>query len=230
MAGFRGDWIIADSDAMEIKVDDRERNGGVLPYLQAMDDVTVTIRRLKLGDYCVDQRAVFERKTMKDFAISLIDGRLLGQATRLATGTPRPIMILEGTAADLAGYGVRREALQGALITISVILNIPLLRSLDAQETASLIGYTGRQLQRIAHGVVARPGYRPRTKKHRQLYILQGFPGIGPKRARLLLDLFGSIEAIVGADEASLAAVEGIGAGTARTIRDMVKEGRLEYG
>ena len=34
---------------------------------------------------------------------------------------------------------MRREAIQGALITITIVLGIPLLRSKDARETARLI-------------------------------------------------------------------------------------------
>jgi len=37
--------------------------------------------------------------------------------------------IPEGTAADLAGSGMRREAIQGALIGLTLYLGIPLLRS-----------------------------------------------------------------------------------------------------
>ena len=41
--------------------------------------------------------------------------------------------------------------------------------------------------------------------------ILQGLPGVGPERARALLDGFGSIAAVMAADAERLAGVDGIG-------------------
>ena len=38
---------------MEVIVDDRESNAGVLEHLQSMENVTVAVRRLPLGDYLV---------------------------------------------------------------------------------------------------------------------------------------------------------------------------------
>ena len=62
---------------LRIIVDDRERaDGKVLAALAARDDVTVEIARLEVGDYRVERRVVVERKTVADFAASLIDGRL----------------------------------------------------------------------------------------------------------------------------------------------------------
>ena len=59
--------------------------------------------------------------------------------------------------------------MQGALITVSLILGIPVLRSKDPSETARIIVYIGRQLELIARGGVHRHGYRPKDKRKRQL-------------------------------------------------------------
>ena len=70
-------------------VDDRERKSEVIQFLLEMKNVSVGIKRLCLGDYFVDNRLVFERKTLNDFALSIIDGRLFSQAIRLAKTLPR---------------------------------------------------------------------------------------------------------------------------------------------
>ena len=54
--------------------------------------------------------------------------------------------------------------------------------------------------------------------------MLQGLPGVGPGRAQLLLDHFGSVEAILTAATEELAAVHGIGKRTAHGIRWLVTE------
>ena len=54
-----------------------------------------------------------------------------------------------------------REAIQGALINVSLILGIPVLRSRDAEESARIMLYAGRQLCSVISGAVMRPGSRP---------------------------------------------------------------------
>lgn len=200
-------------------VDDREPADAVLPHLRSAAGTEVEVQRLPLGDYEVDGRVLFERKTIPDFAASLIEGRLFRQACRLA-GLGRPaIYVLEGSCADAAELGVRREAMQGALITLSVVLGLPVLRSACPRETAQLIRYTAAQTDRVDAIMYPRQGYRPKGKLKRQLFILQGLPGVGPERARRLLVRLGSIEKIMTADAETLAAVKGLGTATATRIR-----------
>lgn len=204
---------------LEVIADDRERRGGVVEALSAMEDVNTEIQRLPLGDYLAGSNLLVERKTLEDFACSIVDGRLFSQTVRLARSPHESVLILEGRAGAASKLGIRREAVQGAMITVNLILGIPILRSGDPGETAKLIHYAARQLDAVARGVVQRGGYRPRGKKGRQLFVLQGLPGIGRERARRLLDSFGSVEAVMKASAEELRSVEGIGKGTARRIR-----------
>jgi ERCC4-type nuclease len=215
---------------LRIAVDDRERAGGkVLAALTARDDVTVEIARLEVGDYRVERRVIVERKTAADFAASLIDGRLFQQAAALALAPERAVLVLEGRDQDWRDTGVRREALQGALITIGVFFGVAVLQSDDSEDTARLLVYLGRQAQRAAQGGLPRPGYRPKGKRARQLFLLQGLPGVGPARAARLLERFGSVQAVVTASADDLATVDGIGQKTAARMRWAVQEAAVEY-
>lgn len=218
------------ANSISVVVDDRETGSGVLRALRDIKGVTVTVRRLPLGDYEVDGRILFERKTLLDLAESIKDGRLFKQACRLAASPKKTAILLEGTAADLASIHLRREAIQGALITVSVILGIPLLRSFGPEESARLMLYTARQIQTAISGAIPRQGARPKGKRALQLYILQGLPGIGPARAQRLLERFGAIESVLRAQADDLSAVRGIGPATARRIRWAVTEPRSTYG
>jgi DNA excision repair protein ERCC-4 len=215
---------------IQILADDRESQAEVIAMLRRHEGVEVTLRRLALGDYLVDGRLLFERKTLRDFAVSLKDGRLFEQGTRLAASPLHKAMILEGSAHDRANSGMRREALQGALITLTLFLGIPLLRSADAEESAQLMLYAARQFDALAKQAPRlSKGKRPKGKRKTQLRILQSFPGIGPGIAQNLLQQFGSIEAILAADEQALLGVAGIGTGRAKAIRWAVGEGMAAY-
>ena len=194
------------------------------------DEDSVSVETLRVGDFLINGQWVFERKTLADLCGSLVDGRLFKQAVGLLQSEYHPVYILEGSSADLKKAGVRRESVQGALITLSVFFGLPVLRSLSPEETVRLMRYTVSQGVRFAEGGVQRFGYRPKGKKARQLYVLQGLPTIGKKRANALLEYFGGIEAVMCADENELAEVDGIGAPIAEKIRNLVKETGVPYG
>lgn len=210
--------------------DDRERNSGVPEALARMEAFDVRIERLPAGDYQIDNRFLFERKTLPDFAASLISGRLFDQALRLARQTEfHPALVLEGDFSELRDNRIRREAVQGALVMVSVFIGLPVLRTRNPEETARTFLYTAQQARTMAHGGLPRRGYRPKGKAALQRYILQGLPGIGAKRAADLLAHFSTVEAVFTADEEALAAVPGIGLDTARNIRQAVREEAASY-
>ncbi len=211
-----------DIEAVQIVVDDRERPG-VVPELEKLKGVVVKIERLTVGDYCVDGAVLIERKTAADFAQSLIDGRLFCQAGRMSTSHLRPAYIVEGTSAEWSGLGVSRESLQGALVSLMLIFDVPVFRSSDQAETARLILYIGTQLVRLRD-----PGYAPyrqakaKRKKTRQLRVLQSLPGIGPDRAKRLLEHFKTVRACFSATTTELMEVEDIGPKTAAAIDQII--------
>jgi DNA excision repair protein ERCC-4 len=215
---------------IDIVADDRERESEVIESLQGIANVSVRIERLASGDYLADRRILFERKTLQDLARSIVDGRLFKQMFRLAESKHKAVLILEGTGKDAECLGVRREALQGALITISLVLGIPVLRSMAPVETARVIVYAARQVASLGKAGYQRSGYRPKHKKGRQLYILQGLPGVGHERALRLLEKFGSVEGVMRAGRDDLLTVEGVGAKTADRIRWAVSEKIEPYG
>ena len=212
-----------------VLMDDRERGCAAAECLSGLVDVSAEFTRLKVGDYLVDDRFIVERKSLSDFAASVEDGRLFRQAERMASSGCMSVMILEGRSGDLAGSHFRREALQGALIMVSLLYRIPVLRAMDGAETARLILFAARQLQRAATGSVFRPGRRPRGKKAAQLRILQGLPGIGPKRAERLLLHFGTVQAALQAEANELKHLDGIGKRTAERILWAVRETSETY-
>ncbi len=218
---------------MKILIDDREHSSDVADWLRKEKDVEIILQRLSAGDYMVDDRLIFERKTLPDFAASIKDGRLFVQMHRLKQSGKKCALLLEGTSTALQNSQMRREALQGALVHIALQMEIPILRSMHAQESASLMLYAARQVATSTeknHIVKRHQPHKIGSKQQRQLYLLQGLPGIGTQRAKALLDKFGSIEKMLMADEKALTSIPGIGRRTFQDIQWILKEDDMAYG
>jgi DNA excision repair protein ERCC-4 len=207
---------------MHVIVDDREARSRVLQHLEKLEKTTVAVQRLSVGDYLVDNQLLFERKTIRDFAVSLLDGRLFNQACRLCSSPFSAVYILEGSTADLKDLNIRRESIQGAVISLTLLYGLPLLRSLDGEETARLLSYTSQQMKKAAMGLFQRPGYRPKGYRKRKLYVLQSLPGIGSARADQLLQRFGTIRAVFNASAEELMQIPGLGATTIKMMQKIL--------
>jgi ERCC4-type nuclease len=207
---------------VHIVVDHREKPSGVHEHLLELPDVTVEFRELPFGDYWVDDQLIVERKTMRDFAESIIDRRLFVQAGRLAQRIERVVFLVEGGMSQWEGINMGRECLQGAIITLTLLYGFPLLRSLHAEESARLMVYAAKQIQRSERETAYQNGRKPKRKRTRQLRILQALPGVGPERAEQLLEKFLAVEKVISAPQTDLETVTGIGPKTASAIRSVL--------
>jgi ERCC4-type nuclease len=204
-----------------IVADHRERGSGVPDLLAGVEGVDLTIAELKLGDYLIEDRVLVERKTISDFAASIIDTRLFRQASRLRRSEYRGVFLIEGTFEE-SEIRVLREAMQGALICVALVFDIPTLRSVDRDETARLLVYAATQLAGQEQRAAVWHHRKPRKLWTRKLDILQRLPGVGRERASRLLERFGTVERCFLAAEAELCEVPGVGPKTARRIRELL--------
>lgn len=207
-----------------VVVDDREVGAEVVSHLLANPACEIAIRHLPLGDYKIAGRLLLGRKRWPDLVASIADGRLFSQTCRSAASPLRTVLLLEGSESEIDACSMRRGAIQGALITVSIVLGIPVLRSNSAEESARHMLDASRQLGRATSGAIRRPGSRPKSKRRTQLQILQGLPVVGPARAARLLDSYGSLQKVVHADGDDLARTTGIGKSVAAKIRWAVTE------
>ena len=79
-----------------------------------------------------------------------------------------------------------------------------------------------RQLGTCIDVVPLRGGYRPKRIKSKQLFLLQGFPQVGPKLAKRLILHFKSVSKIMNASVQALTEVDGIGIISAQKIREVL--------
>ena len=208
-----------DAEPVRVAVDDREVGAGVLSALRAMADVAVSVRRLDLGDYLVERSLVVERKTRADLALSIRDGRLFRQASRLVRcADERPCLIVEANG-NRFRPAVPRHAVHGGLVAITLIYGLPVLYSSGPLETARLIRIAARQLRRRDDAGPLHHVSKVGSDRRLRMLMLQSLPGVGRVRAAALLDELGTIEAIATAPVPAIARTPGIGRTTAQRLK-----------
>jgi Fanconi anemia group M protein len=205
---------------LRITVDYRERASGLLELIRERD-VFVEVKPLSFGDYIINDSITIERKTARDFLISIIDGRLFTQLSNLKKHCPCPVVLLEGNPCK-TDVEIDPAAIKGALISVETIWYVPIVFTRSKEDSVETLLMMGRQDETYMDVVPLRGGYRPKRLKSRQLYILQGLPKVGPNVAKRLLEHFHSVRQIMNASVEELIAVEGIGMVSAKAIREVL--------
>lgn len=203
-----------------ITVDDREVKSGIVGLLEERG-WEVRVRRLVCGDFNIGRQVLIEKKTAFDFSASILDGRLFRQVARLKRQGLRCAVLIEGSPFRTE-IDIDAAAVTGAVVSVSVIWQVPVIFSESMQETADILWYAAHQVHRLTTLPFARCGYRPKRLKRRQLYILQGFEGIGPKRAVGLMKRFGTLRRVFQATPKEWTEAEGMGKEGARQIAELL--------
>lgn len=205
-----------------LQADIRERDAPLARLARESGVFDVRTTHLRVGDYVVNERIVLERKTYADFALSVIDGRLFRQAAALARQTLRPLVIVEGPRPRRMP-DIHPHALKGAVLALAAAWRLPVVFTRDPAESLVALETLARQTERLDCLELPRHGYKPKRLQTRKLYVLQGLPGVGPAIAGRLLDHFGSVQAVMQADEQALAKVRGFGPKKAAAIRRVLQ-------
>lgn len=208
-------------DKVKMIVDSRELPTAVARELTRLD-VVISGESLEIGDYIASEEVGIERKESMDFIQSLIDGRLFVQLSALRSAYRRPVLIIEGE--QITGLrAVNPASIYGALASIAIRIQVPIIWTRNAEETANV-------LYRIAHmeQIDARKPLRTRSgdaggsDAETLEYILSGFPGIDTVTSRSILAEFGTLEKIFSAEMKDLQRVKGVGPKIAGRIRRLL--------
>jgi DNA excision repair protein ERCC-4 len=212
-----------------IIIDHRENAEVLINVLQKKYNFEIEYKQLKYGDYFIEPDITLERKTTKDFLLSIIDGRLFHQAYRLTELTQRPIILIEGKTCCNTGVNISIESIKGALITLAQTFHIPVLRTIDEKDTAWYIEHLFMQRNRVGKNKGSLLGYTAKRLNTQKINLLRMLPGIGKETAKNLLDHFETITNIINASEKELAKLHGIGKKTANKIKYVVSEELSDY-
>ena len=209
-------------EQIRLIVDSRELSTAVARELARLD-VVISGESLEIADYVASEDVAVERKESNDFIQSLIDGRLFVQLSALRSAYRRPVLIIEGE--QIIGLrGVNPASIYGALASIAIRIQVPIIWTRNAEETANV-------LYRIAHleQVASRKPLRTRSGETKASdaetleYILAGFPGVDTVISRALLTEFGTLERVFSEDIKGLQRVRGVGPKIAARIRHLLQ-------
>lgn len=209
-----------------VYVDHRESMSGVTRELSNLE-VSVEPSNLLVGDYQINSDVVVERKSTKDFVSSMIDKRLYKQAQELVENFSKPLIILEGQ--DLYSSGLHPNAIRGALASLAVDFNIPIIPTRNPEDTAAMINRIAiRESDKDTKEVQIQTERKPLTLHEQQLFIVESLPNVGPVNARRLLKEFKSVKGVFNAKIDDLIRVSGIGRVKARNIREIIESKYLD--
>ncbi len=214
---------------MHLTIDFREQRSGIVDLAAKIPNLQVEVRQMRQGDYCVNHQAIFERKTIPDFIAAIKSGRFFRQSYLTIKRTTPYILILEGTSNDLTNTEIKHEAIQGALVHISLFLGIPILRSRNIEETLKLMIIAGNQLYKHDGNLDPRiyiNHQKTNRKNHQKVkqQVLQSLPGVGHKRAKALLDHYKTLNKFFSSGTNDLQVIDGIGKRTAAELVKIIYE------
>ncbi|MEM2954418.1 MAG: helicase-related protein, partial [Candidatus Nanoarchaeia archaeon] len=168
-----------------IFVDSRESKIAELLYLKG---INVQLSPLKVGDFIISEEIGCERKTTDDFVNSLIDGRLFSQAKMLKENFVKPFIIIEGDYVTLfSAKNISNNALLGALTSLILDWQIPIILSKDAMQTAELLYVLAKKNNKTHKEIKLRNEPKPNSIAEVQQFFIEGLPTIGPEAAKALL-------------------------------------------
>ena len=157
-----------ETDGVVVSIDHGEGKSALAARLR-QERLTVEVINLPVGDIRISDRILIERKSCRDFVDSLLDGRLLDQATRLVGAAPRAMLILEGS--DLFQHrAVSEQAIMGALATLTLDYGLPVVTSADTAETARFIAVSARREASMLEHLSKQAQDRMRASEHPDLY------------------------------------------------------------
>lgn len=184
-----------------IIVDTREKNSLIAANLLERK-VKIKFEKLNIGDYLINDICV-ERKTFNDFLSSMIDKRLLSQLKDLKKYA-KPILLIEGFYYNYSDYNIHENAIRGMITSIATEFQIPIIFTEDEKDTSKYLISLARKQEKKKQEISIRPTKTLETLEERKQFILEGFPKIGPKISKQLLEKHKTLKNIFSLEEKDL--------------------------
>lgn len=190
---------------VKILIDNREKNS-LVPSELAKLGFQIEFSQLPVADYLINNLAI-ERKSINDLKSSIINKRIFTQMQELKQ-YPVHLLIIEGLNMENISSGIIHEnALRGFLLAAQLDYKIPLIFTEDEKETALYISLLAKK--RSNQEISLRAKKISLNKKEQIQYILEGFPNVGPVKAKALIKKFKSLKNIINAQEKELEEILG---------------------
>jgi len=212
-----------EEEIFQIIIDYRELKNKVTKELFRLG-VRIIPKQLEVADFIPCEEIGVERKRIDDFLNSLIDGRLFNQIKNLKETFKKPLILVEGKENIYSLRNIHPNAIRGALASISLDYQIPIIFTEDEIDTAHFLYTIIKREQKDNKPIQVRHEKKPLTDKELQEFIISGFPGIGRLNAQNILMHFKTIKNFVNANEEELRKVEKIGELKAKKIKEITEK------
>jgi ERCC4-type nuclease len=186
-----------------ITIDHREKNSLVISEL-AKFNFQIQFKQLPVADYIINNIAV-ERKTISDLKTSIINKRIVSQLLELKQ-YPKHFLIIEGDQDSLYAPPLHENATRGFLLAVALEFQTPIIFTQNEKDTANYLHLIAKK-KTTSESI--RPSKIFRSEKEQIQFILEGFPNIGPTKAKALIKKFKSLKAIINAPISKIETVLG---------------------
>ncbi len=193
----------------KIIVDYRERNSRVIPEIIDLG-MNIEFKELKVADYIINGTAI-ERKTVSDFIASMKNRRLIRQLEEIQQYKDR-LLVIEGVdeqelySDSEDNPGMHPNSIRGFILSILLNYKVPIIFTKDSKDTAKFLKIL---MNKKRHELPLNVTKKSLNTSEQSQFILEGFPGIGPKTAKKLLKEFKTIHNIIDAPEKKLREILG---------------------
>jgi ERCC4-type nuclease len=180
--------------------------------------VLIEMRSLRCGDYALPNGVLVERKAVPDLHDALVRGRFWPQIGRLRDACSAPYVVVEGSSIDRGPLSP--DAVRGACLAVAG-QGIVLVQTQGPRDTACWLHLLALRRAGLRPSR-DRPAYAQRIKPPADLVreaLLAAIPGLSVASSRSLLERFGTVAAIIGADPKAWLEVPGIGRSRAEALR-----------
>ena len=127
----------------------------------------------------------------------MINQRLLKQIEELKQYENK-LLIIEGISEQELynenNAGINPNAIRGFILSILLKHKIPIIFSKNSEDTAKFIEILSKRKEKEINLNAKK---KTLDKKEQLQFIIESFPGVGPKKAKKLLEKFGSIQNII---------------------------------
>ena len=202
-------------------------------------DWDIDARLIEVGDYAHSDLLGIEHKSPADFLGSLKNGKLFDQAHELAGAYQQAFIIVDGVPRSLWTnlYSPHSEDnIWGVLSSLAIRHKVPVLFSGLTADTGSLlpgpspaeVSFMTLVMKMCAKtqgdgSFVYNPVRRSGSKSERGLHLIGSLPGVGPKRARIILEHYGTPQLALANYMSWSHDCTGIGKGTVDKVREVLE-------
>ncbi len=209
---------------MSMIVDDREPKEHMTSLRRRR--VAITVKRIEVGDYLLDNGIAIERKDGGDFLLSIRDGRIWNQASNLLQYEHPMICIIENNVWKKFYYSRSNYAHKsyfGAIGKLSTKFGISVLMFADEDDFLTFIAQLDKQQEKKSSGSRPAPMFRRATTiDDRKENCLCAAKNVSIKTSKDVLKKFKTVKKVANAKLEQIEKIEGVGPKTAQNIHELL--------